>query len=134
MQKFCSQIVNQMARGRRRVKLSKNAVDLLLAHSEMLFSEISCPKKLHEVDERSLGVALSSFAMQIDKASLWVNEKYAKIPNKARSNTFETRDLTNLSTKSRPITLNAIVPSPRFFALSESRVNKSIPLVWQEYD
>jgi hypothetical protein len=100
----------------------------------MLFSEISCPKKLHEVDERSLGVALSSFAMQIDKASLWVNEKYAKIPNKARSNTFETRDLTNLSTKSRPITLNAIVPSPRFFALSESRVNKSIPLVWQEYD
>jgi hypothetical protein len=26
------------------------------------------------------------------------------------------------------------VPSPRFFALSESRVNKSMHLVWQEYD
>jgi hypothetical protein len=100
----------------------------------MLFNEISCPKKLHEVDESSLGAALSSFAMQIESASLCVKEKYANTPNKARSNIFDTRDLTNLRTKSKPTTLNAIVPSPRFFALSESRVNKSMPLVCQEYD
>ena len=52
------------------VKLLKNAVDLSLAHSEILFNEISCPKKLHEVDESSLGATLSSFARQIDRASL----------------------------------------------------------------
>jgi hypothetical protein len=100
----------------------------------MLSNEIFCPKKLHEVEESSLGVAISNFAIQIDNASRCVNEKYAKIPKIARSSSFEINDLTNLSTKSSPITLNATVPSPRFLALSESRVNKSMHLVWQEYD
>jgi hypothetical protein len=86
------------------------------------------------VEESSFGAAISNFAIHIDSASRCVNEKYAKIPKIARSSNFETNDLTNLSTKSSPITLNAIVPSPRFFALSESRVNKSMHLVWQEYD
>ena len=114
--------------------MAENALDLSFSHFEMLSSEISCPKKLHEVEESSFGAAISNFAIQIDSASRCVNEKYANTPNTARSKILETNDLTNLSTKSSPITLNAIVPSPRFFALSESRVNKSMHLVWQEYD
>jgi hypothetical protein len=118
---------------RRRIELAENALYFLFAHFEMLSNEISCPKKLHEVEESSLGAALSSFAIQIDSASLCVNEKYANTPKTARSNILEISELTNLSTISSPNTLNAIVPSPRFFALSESRLNKSMHLVWQEY-
>jgi hypothetical protein len=118
---------------RRRIELAENALYFLFAHFEMLSNEISCPKKLHEVEESSLGVAISNFAIQIDSASRCVNEKYANTPNTARSKILETNDLTNLSTISSPITLKAIVPRPRFLALSESRLNKSIHLVWQEY-
>ncbi len=103
-------------------------------HSVTVFSEISCPKKEHDVLARSTLAALSSLAMQIDNASRWVNERYANPQKITKSNIFETSDFTNLSTIKIAMMLSAIAPSPRFFAFSESKENMSIHLVWQEYD
>ena len=55
-------------------------------------------------------------------------------PNITSNSNFDTKDLTNLSTSKSPMMLPAKVPSPIFFAVSESSENKSIHLVWQDND
>ena len=123
-----------MARSGRGVKLCRDTFDTTFCHSVMLFRDISCPKKVHEVALRSVGVTASNLAIQIDRASRWVNDRYPKPPKIASKRIFETNDFTNLSTMSSPSTLNAIAPRPRFLALSESNEKKSTHLVWQEYE
>lgn len=78
--------------------------------------------------------AASNFARQTESASRCVNERYVIAPKITSKSNFDTRDLTNLSTSKSPMMLPAKVPSPIFFAVSESSENKSIHLVWQDYD